>query len=252
MRGEAALALLPLRGKPARELWLPADNLTAIDAWGSVALRTLIEFAARAQGKPVKMSRPTSKAAWNTLFYMLGPELPAHFFWASADRPDVRRRPSGIVLPAVRIPSLDHALVLSDALISKASDRSKTAVRFSAQLLPELASNSLRHGHDSPTSPVAAIYYDRIEDEVQLVVCDLGGTYDQDAKAATKLRASMAAAPEGALVSAVELAAARGIDATLTVAAGRGRLYWRQERWTEAEAQMVPGFTVALTVPIDQ
>jgi hypothetical protein len=75
-------------------------------------------------------------------------------------------------------------------------------------------------------------------------------TYDLDADAETNLLTAIHADSDSGLNSAVEVAASRSLDATLTLAAGPGRVYWRAGKWTSATAQTVSGFTAALAVQI--
>jgi hypothetical protein len=125
------------------------------------------------------------------------------------------------------------------------------ATRFVASQLPELALNGLAHGADSPTQPVFCIFYDREEDQVQLVVADLGSRYDHADNAEDAIQADLAAHPEGGLITTVEVAASRGIDATLTLAGGNGRVYWRRGAWSSTQAVAIAGFVAALTVQVD-
>jgi hypothetical protein len=249
--GESALSYLPMRGQSPSEWLFHAGGLTAIDAWGATALRTSIEFYARYQARQVTISQPKRAEAWRLLFHVLGNDCPAHVRLSDdADAPTGRSAPTAIILPAVRIPSVERADAIAAALLATASGRLAWAIRFMASQVPELALNALTHGEGSPTHPVLCMFYDREEDQVQLVVCDLGSRYDSLNDADQALRADVAEQSDGALTTAVELAVSRGIDATLTVAAGNGRLYWRRGKWTSTKAVAIPGFGAALTVQV--
>lgn len=251
MRGEAALSFLPERGQPPAETLIFADGLTAIDAWGAAALRTSIELYARRQQQQVTIGAPKDPAAWRLLYSLLEKDCPAHLRLSDdTTPPPPSRRPSAIVVPTIRAPTLERADEIAEVILDIPPSRLTRALRFVAQEVPELVANALTHADRSPTQPVLCVFYDRDEDEVQLVLCDLGATYDGDAEAAESLLAAVQAHPSGGLTTAVEAAAARGIDATLTLAAGSGRVYWRRGKWSNASAQAVSGFTAALTVPI--
>jgi hypothetical protein len=156
--------------------------------------------------------------------------------------------PRNVLLAARRIISLEHADALFDDLVDRSGGRLREPVRFAAKHLPELALNALTHGSNSPTAPVVCGIHERDEDEVQLVVIDLGNRMArEDAEA---LEHAVRGRPEGHLRSLVESAGARDIDLSLTLASGVGRVYWRGGRWSRATAEPVPGFTAALTLPI--
>jgi len=226
-----------------------ADHLKAIDAWGAAALRTTIEFYARIQQQQVTLSAPADTSAWRLLYHLLGQDCPTHFRLSDdASRPP-GAAPSAIILPAMRVPAVEISEQIAEAIIDGDSGRLSPALRFRAGQFPELVHNSLMHPRESPTKPVACCFFDSSEDEVQLVVCDLGGRFDRETDA-KKLCAAVEAQPDGALTTAAEVAAQRGIDATLTLAAGAGRLYWRAGNWTTAVAAAVPGFTAALAVQL--
>ena len=222
------------------------DRLKSIDAWGAVAVRTSIELNGRAQQQRVTVSPPSAAEAWRLLYWLLEQDCPAHVILSDdADRPSLRP-PTAIIVPAIPVSTVDRADNLAEAVISSASGRLTRSVRFIAQEIPELVLNALTHRGQVPTQPVVCAFYDRGEDEVQLVVSDLGSRYDGDSEAAEKLLAAVQAQPDGGLTTAVESAAARGIDATLTLAAGTGRLYWRRGNWLAAPSSAVSGFTAAL------
>jgi hypothetical protein len=251
-RGEAALSpLAGIRGAPPAEVFVIADGLRAIDAWGAAALRTAIEFHARVQQQQVTISKPSNPSTWQLLYHVLGPEdCPAHVILANDATRPAGRAPSSIIVPAVRVGSVDISEQIAEAIIDRASGRLRPALRFVAGQLPELVHNSLVHASGSPTKPVICCFHDKDEDEIQLVVCDLGSRFDRETDA-EKLAAAVEAQPEGALATAVEVAERRGVDATLTLAAGAGRRYWRAGKWISAIATAVSGFTAALTVQVE-
>jgi hypothetical protein len=249
-RGEAGLSLLPLRGAPAAEVGIFADGMVGIDAWGAAALKTSVEYYARYQQQQVSMSAPSRAPVWRVLYHLLASDCPRHFVPTDDAQLPAAQRPSAVLLPAVRVPSIDAAEGIAEVLLGRASGRLTRAVRFVAEELPELVDNSIRHARRSPTAPVACCFYDAEEDELQLVVCDLGSGFDRDESAGESLLAAVDAQPRGGLRSAAEVAASRGLDATLTVAAGNGRVYWRSGSWSAAAAVAVSGVAAAVAIQI--
>lgn len=248
--GEAALSLLPIRGEAPAEVCVNAAGLQRIDAWGAVALRVYAELHARIQQRQVTLTQPKDAGAWRMLFHLLCSDPPKHLVPSNDSSLPAGAAPSAIHLPAVRIPSADIADQLAEALLSRPAGRLTRALRFAAGQLPLLVENALIHGSTSPIKPVACCFYDAEEDELQLVVADLGTRYDRETDPA-KLLAAVEAQPDGSLVTMVEVAEARGIDVTLTLAAGAGRVYWRAGAWSTAVAQAVPGFTAALSIQLE-
>ena len=246
LRGEDALSLLPKRGQPPSELMVMADQLKAIDAWGAVAIRTHIELCAGAQSQQVTVSSPNDPEAWRLLYHLLRHDCPRRLILAD-DAADVThtKSPSTIILPAIPFPTVERAEDAAGAIIDTVSGHLAKPLRFLAEELPELV-YTLTYAGATPTHPVACVFHDRDYGEVQLVVSDLGLRYDGDPDAGEALRTAVAGSPDGGLTSAVEVAAQRGLDASLTVAAGTGRLQWRKGTWIKASAQAIPGFTAAL------
>jgi hypothetical protein len=249
-RSEYVLWLMPNRGEPPAEVIIHAGGLEKIDAWGATALRMGIELWARRQQQQVSVSEPKDSAAWLMLYHLLAGDCPAHLILTDDSSRPSGRCPSAIHLPTARISSIRDADALSEMLLDSQTGRLTPALRFLAAQLPELAQNALQHGAKSVTDPVACCLYDRHEDELQLVVSDLGGSYAQGTDAEARLLETVRAQPDGALTAAVELATARGLDATLTLAAGTGRVYWRAGAWSSATGQAVAGFVAALCVQI--
>ena len=251
LRGETALAYLPSRGHSPSERLFMADGLTGIDAWGAVAVRIAIEFYARYQSRQVTVSPPRRAEASRLFYHLLCEAAPRHACLSDdADTP-TGEAPRTIVLPAQRVISVERADEIAAALIGTASGRLARATRFLASQLPELVLNSLVHGADSPTAPVACIFHDREEEQLQLVVGDLGSRYDRVADAdQALLRALNERGDDGALSSAVDVAASRGIDASLTLAGGAGRVYWRRGTWSTTQDIAVPGFVTAIAVQL--
>ena len=247
---EYALSLMPARGEPPAETMIYAGGLKRIDAWGGTAVRTAVELWARSQQQQVCVSPPKDPEAWRMLFHLLATDCPRHLILTDDSSQPTGRRPSAVLLPTARLLSIADADRMAEMLLGLPAGRLTRQLRFLAMQLPELALNALEHGATSVTSPIACCFYDRHEDELQLVVSDLGTAYDRDDQAAQRLLEAVRERPDGALTAAVELAEARGLDATLTLAAGSGRAYWRGGTWSSASALAVSGFTAALCVPV--
>lgn len=249
-RFEPALNLLPERGSPPSEVMILGDSVRAIDAWGGVAVRAAIEYYAGRHQRRVTLSPPLDTEAWRLLSSLIRDEPPAHLTLSfdAADLPKVAR---SVLLPAVPFRTVVEAEQAAGVLVGRASGRTRRAVRFAASALPELVDNSLRWTSSTPVLPIASIIHERNEDEIQLVVVDLGEAVGRTANPAASLASAVAAAPNGGLTSLGEVAVARGIDASITLAAGVGRLYWRRNTWIRARGDPVRGFVAAVTVPVE-
>lgn len=251
LRGEAALALLPPAGPPLSEVMLFGESVRHIDAWGGAALRAKIEYLARYQQRRVILSLPAEQGPRDLLHALVRYDHPQHLVLPSDTTHTSRPTPRNVLLSARSIRSLDHAEAIAEDLFDRASGRLAPAIRFVAKYLPELVLNALTHATDSPIRPVACALHDRDEDEVQLVICDLGMRIARRTDAADALDAAVTGAPEGGLHTLADSATRRGVDASLTLASGTGRLYWRAGQWHKATVDpKLPGFTVALTLPI--
>lgn len=247
LRAEAALQLLPQRGTTPDELMLLGEPVRHIDAWGGAALRTTIEYFARYQQRQVTLSMPESRPACELLHGLVRHDHPAHLVLPSDSNQHDAPQPPNVLLAARRVPAPEHADALAEDLFERGSGRLREPIRFAAKHLPELSLNALTHGGNSPTAPVVCAVHEREEDEVQLVIIDLGSRMARDN--AEALEHAVRGRADGHLRSLVESAQARDIDLSLTLASGVGRLYWRDGRWSRATAEAVPGFTAALTLP---
>lgn len=248
LRSEPALLVLPERGAAPEEMFFLGEPVRHIDAWGGAALRTAIEYFARYHQRQVTLSLPESKPACDLLHALVRHCCPRHLVLPT-DSPDhAAPQPRNVLLAARRILSLEHADALADDLFDRGGGELLATVRFAAKYLPALALNALTHGKNSPTEPVACAIHERDENEVQLVVIDLGSR--MEGEDAATLERAVKGRSDGTLRTLVESATARDIDLTLTLASGKARLYWRAGAWSRATAEPVPGFTAALTLPI--
>ena len=249
--GEEALALYPRRGAAPREVMLFGEGLQTIDAWGAVTLRQKIEYHARYQQRRVTLSPPTNDSSWQMLFWLLETSHPRHLVLPdqAADLPAAR--PRNILLSAQPIASSDIAFERAADIRARAGGELGPAIRFAVAQLPELVLNAATYAADAPTGPVACMLHDRTEDEIQLVVGDLGDTIARHADAASVLEEVVLGRDEGNLLDIAGLAESRQLDISITLASGTGRLYWRAGQWTTVGEQIdVPGFVAAITVHV--
>lgn len=252
VRGELALSHMPVRGQPPCEWLIHANDLRNIDAWGSVALRTSIEFYARYQSRQVTVSPPSDLQVWHLLYHLLCEDSPTHARLSEDSDAPPGPAPSTIILPSQRVRSLERADQITSGLMGVPPGPLAKSIRYLASQIPELVDNSLRHGVGSPVAPVVCLYFDREEEQVQLVLSDLGTKYEKAENADENLLSDVTArGDDGALFAAVDLAASRDIDASLTLASGNGRVYWRKGKWTTAQDIAVNGFVSAITVQLD-
>lgn len=251
LRGEGALPILPVPAPPPSEVMLFGDSVRHVDAWGASALRVKVEYLARYQQRRVTLSLPSERVVRELLHALIRHDCPRHLVLPTDSGSESAPAPQNVLVGARRVPSLEHADAIVEDLSDRANGRLNPAIRFAAKWLPELALNALTHGKDSPVPPIACVLHEREEDELQLVVVDLGLRVARSDEADTVLESRVLASPEGALSTLVGSASHRGLDVTLTLAAGTGRLYWRNGRWRRAVAdEYLAGFTAVVTVPI--
>jgi hypothetical protein len=248
--GEGALTVLPQRGRWPDELLLLGEPVESIDGWGAAALRTKIEYVAGHLQRRVVLSLPRDSGARLLLYHLLGGDPPRHLVVADDSPPVDEPAPRTILLPAIPVPTEERATMLAEHLWDRAKGDYGRALALIAKNLPELVWNSLVHA-SSPTAPVVCVFHERDEDELQLVVCDLGDSVAAGPNPAAHL-ANLVIGRDGGLESLVGSATARRIDLTLTLATGIGRLYWRAGTWQSVTAvdEPVAGFAAALTVPL--
>lgn len=242
--------MLPRRGPAPSEVLIRGEGLRSIDGWGAAALRTRIEYHARYQARRVTLSPPTNADAWRLLHALIRVDHPAHLVVPNDAEPVDPSAPRSIILPAVAVTTLDAADAIGERLLDEARGRMRRQLRFIASALPEFVLNAFSHASASPTKPVACVFHDRSEDELQLVVCDLGEQIARHADATAALEGAVSGRPEGGITTLAEAAHTRRLDVTISLASGNGRLYWRAGRWHPATAQAVAGFTAVITAPL--
>lgn len=249
VRGETALVHVPRRPSNAPEVMILADGVTHVDAWTGTALRTVIEYHGRVRQRRVVLSPPSSASVARLLAGLLDNDLPAHFCLTN-DAAAVGSRPRNIILPSTVVRTFHEVDDVGDGIPDLGSGYPGRPVRFLAGATVVLAENSVQHAPDSPIGAVVTLAHEREENELQLVVSDLGGTVTdaEDAGRALEQAVRKSTSDDGSLAGLTLQAARLDIDVTLTLAAGSGRFYWRAGTWTQADAQHVEGFTAAITV----
>lgn len=248
VRGEAALVHIPRRPSSAGEVMILADGVTRVDAWTGTALRTVIEYHGRIRQRRVVFSPPSNATVARLFAGLLDNDLPGHFC-LSNDAAAVGSPPSSVILPSTVITNFYGADDIGDAIPGLGSQYARRPMNFLAGAAVAFAENAVQHG-ESLIGAVVTIAYEREEDELQLVVADLGAsvTHSTDVHRALEKAVQDSAANDGSLSGLTLQAERLELDVTLTLAAGSGRLYWRAGTWTPAEEQHVEGFTAAVTV----
>lgn len=247
--GENALKILPESGGPRGEVMIFGDGVAQIDAWGGTALRTAIEYHGRYLQRRVTLSLPSDHEACALLHGLVRHDHPGHLVLPNDSNHQDKPVPRNVLLQAQPIAAIDQAEGVAEVLFDEAEGRLRDAARFVAKSLPELVVNSLVHGKRRPIPPVACAIHDREEDEVQLVVTDLGRHHPP--YNGIRLRDAVLSG-EGihGLNSLVEQAERRSIDVSLSLVAGSGRLAWRSGNWQSAEDEPMSGFSAAITIPV--
>ncbi len=153
-----------------------------------------------------------------------------------------------MIVPAQVVASEERARVIGEAVVDQAGGDFARPLRFFAKQIPELVLNSLAYAPDSVVKPIACVMHDRIEDELQLVVADMGRGLSQSDAAGSGLRSAVEGRESGGLLDLVLEAAHRDIDLSLMVASGTARLGWRAGTWISLDDEFeAPGFVVGVT-----
>jgi hypothetical protein len=252
LRGEAALTtLLPQAGTDASEVLVVAQHLEKVDAFTACALRALIEYHARRRATRVTLNPPDDSETYRALWHLLGEDLPKHFCLSNDASPPGKSAPRTVLLPATVIGSFPVADGIAGLVPRLCSAMPSRPARLIAGAFAELVDNGLFHGDDSPINVVAAIFHERDEHALQLVVTDLGARIARESDAAAALSdcLAMSEKADGGLVSLVnQIGRFDDVDAGVSIASGNGRLQWANGEWTTEQAQHVDGFTASMSV----
>lgn len=251
LRGDEALRYMPRGGKAPEGILISATELSGIDSWTGTVTKTIIEFHGRWQQRPVRLEPPQDPKTWSMLAAMIGTDLPAGFGLAGKRSwpPDPSRK---VTLPAQRITSLDVADRLADATEERLQfNYPPKLARYVGATFGSLAENAVVHGASSPIDPLGAVSYDADMDELSLVVSDLGAGIDAEADPVTALEQLVPGARSlSGLASIAGEAERKDIDASLTVAAGPARRFWRRGgTWGSFQDDFsTRGFTVGIRI----
>lgn len=260
-RGDPVLALALPTSRSREEVLIAASDVTAVDTYTGVALRTSIEYHARWCQQPVTFCPPRDGAAWDLLSNLVGHELPGHVVVAD-DAPPAAPHVRDAVLPAQRIEEaglMNRTASRMARSIGGERYGDRAAVMI-ATAFSVLADNALHHGSSSPIGAVYAVGYDREAHALQLVVTDLGpgltgAAEPRDAMNRIVKHSRGAPRRRGSFHGLAGLAAdadRKEIDLELRIASGAARLSWRRGDADIWESGSVPGFTAAAIVRLDQ
>lgn len=251
-RGEQALEFLPEPGPRSGELMIYANSVERIDAYGGCALRACVEYVARYHQLQVTLSPPDDAQAWRLMHRLIEPDCPGHLVLPNDAAQASGSTPRSVLLPAVPIPNVSEADQIAEVLVDRASGRLGGGTRLLAGVLSELVVNALAHAPTRislPVPPIACIVHERHEDELQLVVCDLGRRL-VGGSARDDLLAVLEASPEGYLTELGAYLSHRRIDARVELAAGSGRCAWTGARWHATDGNALNGFAASVVIPL--
>jgi hypothetical protein len=253
VRGQVAvrgLATLCAPGGPRRVI--DARALEFADAFTGAAVREGIDrHLRRDRGHSVVVREPTNPETLAALYDLLG-TLPRRSRWAGeADRP--RRNPA-ILLPAMRLTNAQELRDAANFLGSAAEGPLRLppqASRLLAMAAAHFGDNALKHSPAGQRSVVLCACHELDSHDLQVVALSEAVPQAAGEKPAAYLREVMGQshANLGGVFSLVELARRRGVPATLRLATGTGRLFWRDEKPRyEGQAAPVPGFVASLEI----
>lgn len=250
VRGANALQFIPRAGAVASEVMLLATAVTHVDAWTACAWRTVIEYHGRVRCVRVVLTPPKDASVCRTIVGLLGQELPKDLCYANDADVPASRAPRTVILPATAIRSFDEADLISGILPQLGAAFPSRAMRFVEAAFGELVDNAIEWGRGSPVGAVVAAFHERDAHELQLVVTDLGALFVPDEETHLELErlARDSVSNAGGWGSLAGMAERRGLEATLEIAAGSGRLSWRGGEWSAVQTQLVGGFTAGVSV----
>lgn len=252
IRNEAALEFLPALGHTEKELMVACDGVTHADAWSGASLRTLIEYAATWLGMPVTLALPGTAGVRSLVATLIGDlpngaRLPEGATWPASVR--------SVLLPGIRVANVGQAEQYANAFATVAErNYDRREITFLAAGLGTLLDNALLHAAKSPVGAIACVAHEREEDELQLVVCDLAETISSRSDADVALEEAWATSKAGfrgvpgGLAGIAGMADRRGLDTSIALHSGTGRLHWRSGRTLKSKGSYVPGFTAVVTV----
>jgi hypothetical protein len=251
-RGQRALrGLAALVKGAAPRLEIDARAVEHPDAFTGAALRAAIERHLVAdRGHSVTIREPRAPGALAMLADMVGPlARPAR--WAG-EMP-VPGREQRVLLPATRIEDDETAKLLAYWLTIVAGPLRlpSSEARMLAAAAMAFADNDLRHRAIDASPALLCACHEPQAHDLQVVCLSSRVLPDAAADPATYIRDLDNRSREnlGGLYSLTALAERRGIDATLRVAVGTGRLFRRAGKARfDSGAGELPGFAASLEV----
>lgn len=253
VRGQLAvreLAMLCAPGGPRRVI--DARALEFADAFTGAAVREAIDrHVRRDRGHSVVVREPAKLETLAALYDLLG-TLPRRSRWAGeADRP---RRDPAVLLPAMRITSAPKLRDAANFLGSAAAGPLRLPPNASwllATAAAHFGDNALKHSPAGQRSVLLCACHELTSHDLQVVALSAAVPEAAQEQPAAYLREAMARsdATLGGLFSLRELARRRKISATLRLATGSGRLFWRDDKPRyEGQAPIIPGFVASLEI----
>jgi hypothetical protein len=240
---------MPRVSETPEAVLISAGELSHVDPWPGTVIRTIAEYHGRWQQRPVRLEPPRDSATWSRLATMIGTDLPAGFGLAGKRSwpPDPSRQ---VILPVQRIASLDAADSLAEAVEERVKiNYPNTLARYLGAAFGSVAENAVVHGAGSPTDPIGAVAYDSEMDELCLVVSDLGiGVRCEAGPVAALERSIPGSSPMSGLTSIANEAERKQIDASITIAAGSARRFWRGGTWSSFRDFPTPGFAIGIRI----
>jgi hypothetical protein len=253
VRGERALRYLPPPSSPGDQVLVACDNISAADAYSGVAIRSLLEYAAARLLMPVTLSLPQDDAVRTILCDLVGglPNGVRIARGASAPTGSSAR----VILPAARVRDVGFAELVTNHLpdTPRTAGATRRELNFLSASLGELLSNALLHSR-SPIDAIASVAHEPEEDELQLVVTDLGMTIARASDAAQALDSAWKTSEgrsrfPGGLASIGVRAERLNLDVSVSLYAGNGRLFQRAgTTHLASEEPFIPGFTAAVVL----
>jgi hypothetical protein len=251
--GEEAFNYMPEPERTGEDLLLYCVHLAEVDALLAVAVRATIEHYAESVGIPVSLDPPEEPGCRSRLLHFLGDGLPDGFALRGGGVDPEDTPPDSVIMPVTLVPGYIEADQLTDRLARDLGERfGARPAGYLAGALAVLVENAIDHGDDSSVDPLAAVSFQAEEGLLRLAVADTGKTIESDVEADQRLVEALAYSEEeeGGLAGLGSQAKLLGIDAQITIAAGNGRLRWRQGEWEGVSSNYAAGTSAMLDVKL--
>jgi hypothetical protein len=252
-RGQRAISgLESVCASGGPRLVLDARPLERADAFtGAAVVEGIDRHLRRDRGHSVILREPLDPKALAMLHDLVGP-LPRRARWAGESDTPLRDR--DVLLPATRAADEQTVRLLGDWLQTVVAGPLRlplSAARLLAMGAAHFGDNALRHGSVGGGGAVLCACRDQQGNDLQLVAVSDTAPDAASVDGTEYLAGILARSTDqlGGLFSIAELAGRRGLDATVRVAAGRGRLYWRGGKpHVDVMTQAVPAYVASLEI----